>query len=159
MKTEELKKTKLYHTWRENPAQYSLNLPRSFCLRFDLSPTELMIFQEIHLYTHFFPKKCFCASRSHLQILVNGSPPTIDKALNKLLDKGFIAKFTEKMPTKIGTERLNICYKSNLPREISIREDAQKVNDQLEKILENHGSRHIAAGIIQGKKTLKDLMK
>ena len=116
MKTEELKKTKVYQDWRASPAQYSLKVPRSWCLRFDLSPAELMIFEEIHLYTHHFPKECFCASRAQLQILINGSAPTVDKALNTLLKKGFIVKSTQKMTTKIGTERLNICYRSCLPK-------------------------------------------
>lgn len=136
MKTEELKKTKVYKAWRDSPTQYSLNIPRSWCLRFDLSPAELMIFEEIHLHTHFFPKECFCASRSRLQILINGSAPTVDKALNTLLSKGFIIKSTEKMPTKMGTERLNICYRSCLPKEISDPKKAHEVNDKLEEILE-----------------------
>jgi len=135
-KKEELKKTKVFKAWRDNPAQYVLNVPRSFCLRFDLTPAELMIFEEIHLYTHYFIKECYCASRAQLQILINGSAPTVDKALNNLVKKGFIVKTTEKMPTKMGTERLNICYRSCLPKEISDVKKAHEVNDKLEEILE-----------------------
>ena len=151
-KKEELKKTKVFKAWRDNPAQYVLNVPRSFCLRFDLTPAELMIFEEIHLYTHYFIKECYCASRAQLQILINGSAPTVDKALNNLVKKGFIVKTTKKMPTKMGTERLNICYRSCFPKEISDPKKAHEVNDTLETILKEKSEKK------EIKKIVKDIL-
>ena len=130
MKNEELKKNKRYIAYRDNPRAV-LTVPKAWCVRFGLTPTELMIFEEIHQATHFWALNCYCSSRTSLCVVVNGTPPTVDKALKKLVLKGFISKSKAPVRTKIGTERQNICYVSLLPKDVG--SNASYIEDMLEK--------------------------
>ena len=129
MKNEELKKTKRYISYLDSERAV-LAVPKSWCLRFGLTPTDLMIFEEIHQATHFWARGCYCASRTALCVIVNGSPPTIDKSLRTLTLKGFISKTKEAMGTSSGGERKNICYRSLLPKEI--KPNAKDIENMLD---------------------------
>lgn len=131
MKIEELKKTKRYIQYNDY-AQAVLTVPKAWCVRFNLTPTELMVFEEIHQATHFWQLHCYCASRTSLCVIVNASPPTIDKALLSLTNKGFISRSKAPIKTQRGGERQNICYISLLPKDI-------RANDKtIEEILERN---------------------
>ena len=130
MKLEELKKTKRYKQYNDY-AQAVLTVPKAWCVRFDLSPTELMIFEEIHQATHYWALNCYCASRTSLCVVVNASPPTIDKSLSKLTEKGFISRSKAPIKTQRGGERQNICYVSLLPKNIAVND--KQIEDILER--------------------------
>ena len=117
MTKEELKKTRQY----KNISTYNkanLSVPRSWCLRFDLTPTELMIFEEIHLYTHYFQRRAFFGSRTQFAVITNGSLPQVDRSLQHLAKKGFIEKDEVEFKTAQGTMRKQISYRSLLPMSV-----------------------------------------
>jgi len=129
MKREELKKTKRYLAYKDSTVFW--NIPKAWCVRFDLTPTELLIFAEIHQATHHWGNNCYCASRTSLAVIVNSTLPTVDKALINLLDKGFIVKATAQFFTRQGGERRQIAYRSTLPAKIAGNDKS------IEKLLEN----------------------
>ena len=130
MKREELKKTKRYKSYNDSTVYW--NIPKAWCVRFDLSPTELLIFAEIHQATHHWGNDCYCGSRTSLAVIVNATLPTVDKALVNLQDKGFIVKATASFFKRNSTgERHQIAYKSMLPAKISSNDKS------IEKLLEN----------------------
>ena len=139
MKLEDLKKTKRYLSYRDSP-KATLSIPKAWCVRFNLTPTELMIFEEIHQATHFWVLECYCASRTSLCVVVNASPPTVDKALENLTTKGFIEKGEQALKTQIGGERRQICYRSLLPRNVL------PCDKNIEEILETNIIRAKAIG-------------
>lgn len=122
MKREELKKTKRYLSYADSNAYW--DVPKSWCVRFDLSPTELLLFLEIHQATHSTNLKydCYCGSRTSLAAVVNATLPTVDKALINLLDKGFIVKTEKTFNTGHGEQRRQVAYRSTLPYKIAWRD-------------------------------------
>ena len=139
MKLEDLTKTKRYLAYKDS-ARAVLTVPKAWCVRFDLTPTELFVFEEIHQATHFWALECYCASRTSLCVVVNASPPTIDKALDNLTKKGFIEKGNKVLKTQIGGERHQICYRSLLPK------TTQPNDKNIEEILETNILRGRAVG-------------
>lgn len=91
MKKDELKKTRQYKSLNNNK-QYLARVPLYFCTRFDLSPTELLIFCMIHNATINFELKSYTGSLKGICVALNVSIPTVQKALLKLEEKGFIRK-------------------------------------------------------------------
>ena len=116
MKIEDLKKTGQYQKARENPYAI-LRVPKTWCVRFDLTPTELLILCEIIHATDNMIKGVYCGSRTGLASIVNSSLPTVDKALRRLEEKGFIRKETIDFTTRNGAERRDkVAYRSTLQR-------------------------------------------
>ena len=140
MKIEDLKKTGQYLKARDNP--YSiLRVPKTWCVRFDLTPTELLILCEIIYATDNMIKSVYCGSRTGLASIVNASLPTVDKALQKLEEKGFIRKEKIDFTTRNGAERRDkVAYRSTLPRNTHSNDKA--IEETIERSAAAYAMRH-----------------
>lgn len=119
IKTKDLTKTAQFRRLKENN-RATLTIHKSWCSRFDISANELLIFQEIHFSTHHLEKHAYTGTRTGLGVLINASLPTVDKALLRLEEKGFIRKTFRTETTLKGLNHTIIQYISLLPEEISL---------------------------------------
>ena len=95
MKKEDLKRTRQYKIAKVHNTYWN-NVPRHWCVRFDMSPTELLIYCTIRDATENLKQRCFTGSVQMLCSYVNVSKPTVRKALDKLENAGFIRKVNMK---------------------------------------------------------------
>lgn len=128
VKRENLKLSRQYKKNVANPRAV-LVCPKSWCVRFDISPLDLMIFEEIHAATWNFTSGAFTGSRVGLCSIVNASLPTVDKSLALLEEKGFIRKEARVMQSLRG-EKTIAAYCS------MINKDVTTTDVKLEEILE-----------------------
>lgn len=137
MKKEDLKKTAQYKRIVDR-SNATWTVPRAWCTRFDITPTDLLILEEIKLATEVLQSHVYSGSRQGLAVVINGSLPTVDKALDKLEEKGFIRKSKNKYQKRTGGERDVITYECLLPFRV-------QPNDKLiEEILEANKARNAA---------------
>ena len=117
MKKEDLKKTAQYKRIVDR-SNATLTVPRAWCTRFDLTPTDLLILEEIKLATEVLQSHVYSGSRVGLAVIINGTLPTVDKSLNKLEEKGFIRKSRNKYQKRTGGERDVVTYECLLPSRV-----------------------------------------
>lgn len=128
VRRENLKLSRQYKKNVANP-RAALYCPKSWCVRFDISPLDLMIFEEIHAATWHFTSGAYTGSRVGLCAIVNASLPTVDKSLETLEEKGFIRKLAKVMQSLRG-EKTVAAYCSLIPKDIPINDN------KLEEIIE-----------------------
>ncbi|MBQ3115473.1 MAG: hypothetical protein IJC07_00420 [Clostridia bacterium] len=143
-----LTKTAQFRRLKENN-RATLTIHKSWCSRFDLSANELLIFEEIHFATHRLEKKAYTGSRTGLGMLINATLPTVDRALLRLEEKGFIRKEFRKEETVKGAMHKVVQYISMLPADLSF------IDPQIEKTLETNMARREAMLTVFNKKTSK----
>lgn len=143
-----LTKTAQFRRLKEN-IRATLTIHKSWCTRFDLSANELLIFHEIHFATHRLEKKAYTGSRTGLGMLINATLPTVDRALLRLEEKGFIRKTFREEENAKGAVHKVVQYISMLP------EDLAFINPQIEKTLETNIVRREAMITAFNKKTTK----
>lgn len=117
MTKKELKKTRQYLKVNSYENAY-VCVPLSWCARFDLSPTELLIFCYIRHRTEKYVQKAYTGSVKGLSVIANCSLPTARKALQTLCDKGFIIKTHIKRDTSTGKTADWVSYESRIPSNI-----------------------------------------
>lgn len=135
VKREKLKISRQYKKNLANPRAI-LVCPKTWCVRFDISPLDLMIFEEIHSATWNFTSGAYTGSRVGLCSIVNASLPTIDKTLDLLEEKGFIRKEFKVMASIRGEKKI-VAYCSMIPRDVPINDN------KLEEILETNQTRNM----------------
>ncbi len=116
MRKAELKQSRQYREmWASNKA--FLTVPMQWCVRFDLTPTELMILRHIQYLTSNGNDNCFSGSVKALCAITNSTLPTARKALDNLHDKGWIRKSLR--PRRLPNEREVdwVCYRATIPYE------------------------------------------
>lgn len=134
VRREKLKLSRQYKKNVANP-RAALYCPKSWCVRFDITPLDLMLFEEIHSATWNFTSGAYTGSRVGLCAIVNASLPTVDKSLGILEEKGFIRKTARVMQSLRG-EKTVAAYCSLIPKDTSISET------KLEEILETNRTRN-----------------
>ena len=117
MKKEELKNSRQYRKALYN-SKAVLLVPMSWCVRFDLTPTELMILRHIQ-YMCKQDSGIFNGSIKGLCSITNCSLPTARKACLSLNNKGWVRKVERKQKIEGGKIVDWICYQSTVPYEMS----------------------------------------
>ena len=115
MKKEELKHTRQYKTMMNNPKAV-LSVPLSWCVRFDLTATELLILRHIQYLTALEDGNgVFTGTIKGLCAIVNCTLPTARKACDHLHDMGFIRK--DLRPRTLHNEKEVdwVCYRACVP--------------------------------------------
>ena len=136
MKKEDLKQTRQYKQLSKN-AQAGVFVPLAWCTRFDITPTELMIFCFIRHHTEKYVHKAYTGSVKGLCVIVGCSLPTARKALETLEAKGFITKGS--MPRNVGRPSADwVCYTSIIPSDMGC------AHPGIEKILEDYSVKYEA---------------
>ena len=85
------------------------SVPLTWCVRFDLSPTELLTYCIIRDRTLSYEEKAYTGSVKGLCAILNVSIPTVRVALEILEEKGFIYKEKRNRPRSNG-ERSWVSY-------------------------------------------------
>lgn len=86
----ELKRTRQYKRYRDN--NFYINIPLSWCTRFNLSPTDLVVLCVVMNATKNATMKAYTGSMKGLCVCCNISLPTARRSLEKLIEKGFVRK-------------------------------------------------------------------
>ena len=110
MKKEDLKKSRQLKANN----RYFISVPADWCVNFDLTPLELLILRHIQYVSKYGDAGCFTGSVNKLRSIVNCSPPTARKALDKLYDDGWIDKIIAKREFDSGKVVDWVRYKSNI---------------------------------------------
>lgn len=122
MKKEELKETRQYKRVYNNGNSICVSVPLSWCTRFDLSAVELLIFCHIRHVTEHFIQRAYTGSIPGLASIVNTSVPTVRKALDNLIEKGFIRKTFKERQNSSGHRVTWIAYESMIKSNCEGRE-------------------------------------
>jgi DNA-binding MarR family transcriptional regulator len=122
MKKEELKETRQYKSLNNNGNSLYVSVPLSWCARFDLSPVELLLFCHIRHRTENYHQRAYTGSIPGLAVVVNASVPTVRKALDNLIEKGFIRKTFKERQNSLGRSVSWIAYESMLDTKTTGRE-------------------------------------
>lgn len=123
MLKEELKTTRQYQR-ASKQCLYVNNVPFSFCVRFGLSPTELLVYCIIREFGRIGFQGVYSGSVKGICSYLNITKPTARKALEKLEEKGFLSK------GEISRDgRKWICYEA-------IRFDMSEARESLEEQLD-----------------------
>lgn len=93
MRKDELKQTAQFKRYNRMH-NYIARVPMYFCTRFDLSPTDVLVYAIIHNATSNMELKSFSGSIRGICAALNVTLPTVQKSLLKLEEKGFIRKET-----------------------------------------------------------------
>jgi predicted transcriptional regulator len=154
MRKEELKNLRQYKA-RTKQHLYISNVPLDYCVRFDLSPTELLIYCYIKNVTENAPMKTYSGSVKNLCSVCNISMPTARKALDKLQREGFIVKeFRDKEIQNQGIVE-TVCYTANDFKQKDMSpEDIQARCKLSYQLREDQG-----IDIVNGKRTRRRLPK
>lgn len=118
MKKEELKRARQYKEFGKND-RLQITVPLTWCVRFKLSSTELMILRYIQHMTEFGAEKCYTGSQKGLCAIVNASLPTVRKACDKLHDDGWMRKALIKRKLETGQEVVWVAYQARISYKIS----------------------------------------
>ena len=116
MKKEELKKSRQYHKLKDKSRAF-ISVPLTWCVRFDLSPTELFLFCYIRYYTENYTRQAYTGSVKGLCVIANCSLPTARKALETLCQKGFIRKIDVSRDNSAGRSVDWVSYESMISSE------------------------------------------
>lgn len=136
MKKEDLKNTRQYRNALNNNKAF-LSIPTTWCVRFDLTPTELMILRHIQ-YMSKLDAGVFTGSIKGLCSITNCSAPTARKACMKLHNLGFIRKIERQHKLENGKIVDWICYRANVPYDIE--QNDKTINDLLKAELERRNA-------------------
>lgn len=113
---EDLKGSRHYNAIRKSGLY--VNIPIDWCVRFNLSLLDVYVFQIIYFYTYKVRKQNpksddkFYKSVDWLCVCANTTKPTIRKSLEKLTERGFIAKKIEHLRDKNW-----VCYEACVDHE------------------------------------------
>lgn len=122
MKKEELKGTRQFKKVDNNGNSICVSVPLSWCARFDLTATELLLFCHIRYRTEHFQQRAYTGSVPGLAVIVNASVPTVRKALDNLIEKGFIRKTFKDRCNSYGQKVGWIAYESLLNSNVTGRD-------------------------------------
>ena len=129
MKKDDLKKSRQYR----NNQKYFLSVPANWCVRFEMTPTELLILRHIQYVSKHGETGCFTGSVKALCSICNCSLPTARKALDKLYEDGWIEKTIGQREFDSGKVVDWVRYKSNIEYDIAI--DSPNLEENLEYIV------------------------
>ena len=129
MKKEDLKKSRQFR----NNQKYFLSVPANWCVRFDLTPTELFILRHIQYVSKHGKEGCFTGSVKALCSICNCSVPTARKALDRLYDDGWIDKMIAQREFDSGKVADWVQYKSNIDYDVAL--DSARIEDKLEYVI------------------------
>ena len=127
MLKEELEKTRQYQTVKKQN-RYLNEVPLSFCVRFGISTTELLIYCIIKEYGKFGHLQVYSGSVKGLCAYLNVSKPTVRSALEKLEKIGLIDK-----TTIFRNGRNWVCY---VALSFDMSERAMTLEEQIDRHLE-----------------------
>lgn len=113
MKKENLKNSRQYRKLLDNNRAF-LGVPMTWCVRFDLTPTELLILRHIQ-YMSQQSQGIFTGSMKGLCVICNSSLPTVRKACLSLNNRGFIRKIFKMQKLESGRNVDWVCYQSTIP--------------------------------------------
>ena len=105
-----------------------VKFPLSWCVRFDMSPLDVVIFAIIDVATKDGTLKTFLGSVENLCTQTNTSKPTVRRSLDRLVESGFVNKDTKTFKDKAtGEIKTWVCYTS------AIRiDDSRSIEEQCE---------------------------
>ncbi|MBE5742965.1 MAG: hypothetical protein E7360_06610 [Clostridiales bacterium] len=144
MKKEELKKTRQFKRANTNSKAY-LSVPLAWCVRFDLTPTELFILRHIQYSSMHSEAKSFTGSIKTLCAICNCSLPTARKACDRLYNDGWIDKIIAQREFDSGKLVDWVRYSANIDYDVSPAFEG--IEDKLEWIV----TRRRATGTIKPK--------
>lgn len=129
MKKEELTKTRQYKQLQKMSSA-AVYVPLAWCARFDLSPTELLIYCTIRHHTERFIQHAYTGSIKGLSVISNTTLPTARKAVETLEAKGFIIKGSQarNLNQNLGADW--VTYVSTIPSNVPLNDPT--IEDKLE---------------------------
>ena len=125
MKKSELLKTRQYKTCLDKN-NYLNNFPLTWCVRFNLTAQDLVIFCIIRDATERGELQAYTGSVKGLCAKVNCTLPTARKSLKKLYDKGFIDKRTKRRGEKTIITYVSLVSTHNIINGESLEEALER---------------------------------
>lgn len=127
MKKEELLKSRQYKTANEKQA-YINNFPLDWCVRFDLSVLDVILFRIIEDATERQKYNAYTGSIKGLCAKTNVSLPTARNSLDGLYSRGFIdKKYIEREGKKVVAYTSNVKSGRDMGNSVSIEEQLEIV--------------------------------
>ena len=92
-----------------------IKFPLSWCVRFDLSPLDVVVFAIVDVATKDGKMHTFVGSIESICTRTNTSKPTVRRSLEKLVARGFIRKENRTLKDKnTGESKTWVCYTSKV---------------------------------------------
>lgn len=137
MKKEDLKKTRQYATLCR-VSRAGVVVPLQWGARFDLSPTELLIYAYISHHTAKYVQKAYTGSIKGLCVITNTTLPTARRAVERLEEKGFIRKTFVSRDVSSGPGVDWVAYVATIPY------DSDYNSGKIDKIIETNAAAYEA---------------
>jgi len=133
MKKEDLKRARQFKTTAQNENAL-LSVPASWCVRFNLTPTELLILRHIQYMTKTGENRAFTGSIKSLCAITNCALPTARRAVDKLHEDGWINKSVRPRNLANGTTVYWVCLQAQISYDT--KPNDRGIESELRSVLE-----------------------